>query len=77
MTAATEYLLSDLADASSYISIQNFANNSINPCLSSTYKFVEHVVRELVAMHEDIQALDVFHFGGDEVNSMLSNRSLL
>lgn len=67
LTAAMEYLLSDLNDTSRYRSVQNFDDNAINPCIPSTYSFVEHIIREIIQMHQDIQPLQVFHFGGDEV----------
>lgn len=67
MEAAMEYLLIDLDDTSEYRSVQNFNDNAINPCVESTYAFVEHVIEEVIQMHEDIQPLKVFNFGGDEV----------
>ena len=64
---ASGFLLNDFNDTARYKSVQYFTDSAINPCLNSTYAFIEHVVRELKAMHEDIQPLEVFHFGGDEV----------
>lgn len=61
------FLLSDRNDSSQYMSIQNFNDNSVNPCMESTYTFVKHLVREVKQMHEGIQPLHIFHFGGDEV----------
>ena len=69
LTAAEEYLLSDLADTSNYESIQGFTDNAINPCLNSTYAFFGKVIRELKAMHLGHQNLTIYHFGGDEVPS--------
>lgn len=47
-----EYTLIDRQDKSAYLSIQQFRMNSMNPCIESTYHFIEHVVRELIAMHK-------------------------
>lgn len=64
---ATEYLLNDLDDNSDYLSIQLFTDNAVNPCLESTYAFVDVLLTEVIRIHEDIQPLETFHFGGDEV----------
>ena len=61
------YMLTDPADASRYLSVQAFIDNAINPCMNSTYVFVSKLIDEVIKMHRDIQPLDVFHFGGDEV----------
>ena len=66
-TAAEEFLLSDPDDSSVYSSQQNFNDNAINPCIDSSYRFVEHIVSHIKAVHSTIQPLKVFHFGGDEV----------
>ena len=71
ITAAMEYLLTDINDTSSSISVQNFVNSSINPCIESTYNFAEHVLDQLINMHADIQPLETFHFGGDEVSFVI------
>lgn len=49
--AATRYLLSDLADQSVYMSGQFYRDTAINPCIESSYQFVDHVVREVKNMH--------------------------
>lgn len=64
---AEMYLLNDENDTSKYLSAQNFKDNSINPCLESTYNFIEKVVTNVQHLHSGVQALTVFHFGGDEV----------
>lgn len=64
---AEEFLISDLKDESHYFSIQFFTDETANPCMNSTYKFLGHILRELINLHRDIQPLTVFHFGGDEV----------
>jgi len=64
---AVKYLLTDPEDKSVYLSVQNYPDNAINPCVDTTYNFVKHVVKEVKAMHEGVQVLRGFHFGGDEV----------
>ncbi|XP_032240203.1 beta-hexosaminidase [Nematostella vectensis] len=64
---ASKYILSDFNDTSKYLSIQYFTDNAINPCIESTYAFIEKVLTEVKSMHKDIQPLTVYHFGGDEV----------
>ena len=48
---ATEFLLSDLDDESQYVSIQYFRDNAINPCINSSYAFVEKLIQEVKTMH--------------------------
>ena len=63
-----QYLLSDPADRSVYTSVQGYPDNVINPALESTYRFIEHVVTDLAAMHREAGApLRHIHMGGDEV----------
>lgn len=65
---AQRYLLADPEDTSSYSSIQNYTDNSINVCLESTYTFVDKVIYELQQMYREAGLkLAVFHMGGDEV----------
>lgn len=64
---ASEYLLAEPDDPSQYFSIQMFRDNAVNPCLNSTYKFIEHVLSALVKLHQGISPLKLFHMGGDEV----------
>lgn len=64
---AERYLLNEINDTSQYLSIQYYSDNAINPCIESTYTFVEHVVKSVVNLHNDSQPLTIFHFGGDEV----------
>ncbi|CAH3143871.1 unnamed protein product [Pocillopora meandrina] len=56
---ADQYLLSDPLDTSKYLSVQFFTDNAINPCLESTYEFLEHIVVSVRHMHQDIQPLKV------------------
>ncbi|WP_102505781.1 family 20 glycosylhydrolase [Salinivibrio kushneri] len=64
---AKEYLLTDFEDDTQYLSVQMFTDNAMNVCMESSYRFVDTVVNALVDVHRDIQPLDTFHFGGDEI----------
>ena len=65
---AEEYLLSEVADTSKYVSAQSYKDNVINVALPSTYRFVDKVINELDLMYADAGLkLTVFHLGGDEV----------
>ncbi|VDI12360.1 hexosaminidase [Mytilus galloprovincialis] len=64
---AREYVLTDLEDNKHILSCQLYAENSMNPGLESTYRFIEKVVVEVQKIHEDVSPLKLFHFGGDEV----------
>lgn len=65
---AEEYLLSEPADTSRYVSAQSYTDNVINVALPSTYRFMEKVVTELRQMYADAGlALTDIHLGGDEV----------
>ena len=59
------YLLTD--SESSAESVQNWVGNSINPCLNTTFAFVNQVVDSLITLHKGIQDLTLLHIGGDEV----------
>ena len=81
---AWRYRLIDPEDDSVYLSVQYFTDNAINPCQQSTYNFMGKVVQEIKKMHEGVQPLKIFHFGGDEVasgedfkNKLLSSLRLL
>lgn len=66
---AEQYRLVDPLDDSKYLSVQNFNDNAINPCIESTYSFIEKVVKEIKNMHDSVgHSLNIFHFGGDEVS---------
>lgn len=64
---ANRYRLKDPNDSSKYLSVQMFNDNAINPCLDSTYAFIEKVITELQILHNGVNPLETFHFGGDEV----------
>lgn len=65
---ANEYLLTDFADTSRYVSAQGYNDNTLNAALPSVYRFIEKVVNELVSVYHDAGLkLDVLHLGGDEI----------
>ena len=68
MEANQQYRLNDPDDRSVYTSAQGYHDNVMNPALESTYRFIERVVGELVAMHREAGVpLRHIHMGGDEV----------
>lgn len=71
--AANEYRLIDPEDISNTLSVQLYDRRSyLNPCLDSTQRFVDKVMGEVVSMHQEAgQALDNWHFGGDEAKNIL------
>lgn len=74
--AASEFRLYDPGDTSTYRSVQRWDDNVINVCQESTYRFMEVVVDDLIAMHDEAGVpLDVVHVGGDEVPAGVWQRS--
>src|SRR5438309_3723806 len=68
MRGNPQYVLSDPDDRSAYSTPQGYHDNVMNPALESTYRFIERVVGELVAMHREAGVpLRHIHMGGDEV----------
>ncbi|GAB3018217.1 family 20 glycosylhydrolase [Bowmanella dokdonensis] len=64
---ARQYLLTDPDDSTVYQSIQYYHDNTLNPCLDSTYTFVEKVLREIKQMHQQAGLpLSRYHIGADE-----------
>jgi hexosaminidase len=63
------YLLSKHTNKNEIFSPQKWTRNAMNPCLNTTYDFVETVVDDLIELHRDVQPLTVLHLGGDEVPS--------
>jgi hexosaminidase len=67
---ASAFRLLDPNDRSEYRSVQGWAENVMDVCLASTYRFMESVISDLVAMHEEAGVpLRTLHIGGDEVPS--------
>ncbi|KAL4224869.1 hypothetical protein ACF0H5_015565 [Mactra antiquata] len=61
------YSIVDDNDSSVFRSGQNFGQNVVNPCMPSTYDFVQKIIQEVMKMHQGVQPLSFYHFGGDEV----------
>lgn len=67
---AKQYLLSDPADKSQYLTVQNYTDNSVNVCMDSSYAFIDKVVYELQQMYRAAGLkLSTYHMGGDEVGA--------
>ncbi|ALO36096.1 hypothetical protein CMT41_16180 [Colwellia sp. MT41] len=65
--AAKRYLLTDFDDKTQYSSIQNYNDNTLNICMESTYTFVERVLEDLKALHQQAEhPLALYHIGADE-----------
>ena len=65
---ADDFLLAHPEDRSEYRSVQGWTDNVIDVCMSSTYRFLETVVDEIVGLWGEAGAtLDTIHVGGDEV----------
>ena len=69
LQGAHEYELDEMGDPSLYWSVQLYDDDAINPCLESSYRFIRHVMQEVKKMHEGVNPLKTYHFGGDEVAS--------
>ncbi|XP_045174916.2 beta-hexosaminidase-like [Mercenaria mercenaria] len=64
---AESFSIIDPDDHPNFRSGQHFSDDVMNPCLESTYTFVKKIITEVKKMHQDIQPLKFYHFGGDEV----------
>lgn len=65
---AETYLLQHPSDQSEYMSVQNYANNTMDVCMESSYRFYEKVLDEILGMYAEADVpIEVFHTGGDEV----------
>ena len=65
--AAKRYLLTDFEDKTQYSSIQNYNDNTLNICMESTYTFVDRVLEDLKALHQEAEhPLALYHIGADE-----------
>ncbi|QJR80455.1 family 20 glycosylhydrolase [Alteromonas pelagimontana] len=64
---AEQYRLVEPQDTTQYSSIQYYNDNTLNPCIPATYRFVEAVISEVKKMHEDAGLpLKRYHIGADE-----------
>jgi hexosaminidase len=72
--AAVEFRLIDPDDTSVHQSVQMYTDNFVNPCLDTSYAFLEVVVAEIQARYEAAGAdLVAIHAGGDELPGLASN----
>ncbi|WP_162062291.1 beta-N-acetylhexosaminidase [Vibrio taketomensis] len=69
---ANEYRLMDPQDSSNVTTVQFYDKHSfINPCLNSSTRFVDKVISEVAAMHQEAGTpLTTWHFGGDEAKNI-------
>ncbi|MGD8109633.1 beta-N-acetylhexosaminidase [Vibrio sp. TRT 17S01] len=69
---ANEYRLMDPQDTSNVTTVQFYDKQSfINPCMESSTRFVDKVISEVAAMHQEAGApLTTWHFGGDEAKNI-------
>ncbi|MDT0595798.1 family 20 glycosylhydrolase [Glaciecola petra] len=71
---ATQFLLTEFEDQSRYRSIQHYNDNTLNPCLPSTYRFIEEVLNNLIAIHHTAGVpLKRYHLGADETAGAWQN----
>ncbi|MFC4701249.1 family 20 glycosylhydrolase [Glaciecola siphonariae] len=67
INGSQQYRLIDPLDKTEYTSIQFYNDNTMNPCLDSTYAFVDAVLNDLIDLHAKAGApLKTFHMGADE-----------
>jgi hexosaminidase len=65
--AANRYRLLDPDDTSEHRSVQYYTDNLVNPCIESTYRFLDKVVTEVRAMYDAAGVpLPMVNLGGDE-----------
>ena len=62
-----EFRLIDPLDRSSYMTTQHWFESAMNPCIESTYTFIDRVISRIVKLHSRIQPLRVISIRGDEV----------
>ena len=67
-TGDSTYLLSEPADTSRYVSVQDYTDNALNVALPSTYAFIGKVFDGIIALYAEAGVpLEAIHVGGDEV----------
>lgn len=63
-----DFRLDDPDDTSEYLTVQYFKSSAVNPCINTSYAFVERVIQVLKDYHQEAgQPLTLIHLGGDEV----------
>jgi len=71
---ASQYRLVDPDDTSAHTSVQGYTDNFVNPCLPSSYAFLQKVVSEVQRRYRAAGApLVAIHGGGDELPSLTAN----
>src|SRR5690606_6541876 len=66
-TGDSAYRLLDPDDASEHVSVQYYNDNLVNPCLDSTYRFLDKVVSEVAKMYRRAGVpFERLNLGGDE-----------
>ena len=61
----------DPEDTSRYLTIQNYDDGILNPCLPGTYNMISSVITDVQAMYQQAgQQLEIWHMGGDEANNI-------
>ena len=64
--------LDDPDDTSRYLTVQNYNDSFINPCVPGTYNFLSTLINEVKAMYAAAGLpLDKWHMGGDEAINIL------
>jgi hexosaminidase len=64
---AAEYRLVEPGDTTRYRSIQNYDDNTLNVCIDNTYRFLDTVLGEVAALHNQAGTpLATYHIGADE-----------
>ncbi|CAL4865810.1 N,N'-diacetylchitobiase [Asticcacaulis sp. MM231] len=72
--AANEFRLQDPDDTTVYDSIQHYNDNTLNVCIPSTYHFIETVIDDIRAMHDEAGTpLKIYHIGADETAGAWTN----
>jgi len=67
-----EVRIDDPDDTSNYLTVQNYNDNIINPCVPGTYSFIQSLVSDVSDMYAAANApLDIWHLGGDEASNIL------
>lgn len=67
-TGDESYLLHDPLDQSVYLSAQEYHDNAMNVASENVYRFMTHVIDDLVSMYREAGVeFDCIHLGGDEV----------
>ena len=64
---AEQFRLVEPLDRTQYRSVQNYNDNTLNPCLESTYRFIDAVVEGVARLHAAAGTpLKTYHIGTDE-----------